>query len=145
MLKLVRIKHVRTVLEWYSHILEKFKWMWSLRSFSHVHAGILEMTFKKDQTMTTTSVPKANLNLYSYVPWSKHSLCRKIQWTVHPSLIGRNLYTLLGVSIPGWWFETFFIFPYIGLLIIPIDFHIFQRGSIHQPDNEVIHSIHSQT
>ena len=22
----------------------------------------------------------------------------------------------------------FFIFPYIGLLIIPIDFHIFQRG-----------------
>ena len=28
----------------------------------------------------------------------------------------------------GWWFGTFFIFPYIGLLIIPIDFHIFQRG-----------------
>ena len=26
-----------------------------------------------------------------------------------------------------------FIFPYIGLLIIPIDFHIFQRGSNHQP------------
>ena len=22
----------------------------------------------------------------------------------------------------------FFIFPYIGLLIIPIDFHVFQRG-----------------
>ena len=28
----------------------------------------------------------------------------------------------------GWWFGTFFIFPYIGLLIIPIDFHILQRG-----------------
>ena len=28
----------------------------------------------------------------------------------------------------GWWFGTFFIFPYIGFLIIPIDFHIFQRG-----------------
>ena len=27
----------------------------------------------------------------------------------------------------------FFIFLYIGLLIIPIDFHIFQRGSNHQP------------
>ena len=27
-----------------------------------------------------------------------------------------------------------FIFPYIGLLIIPIDFHIFQRGWNHQPD-----------
>ena len=29
---------------------------------------------------------------------------------------------------PGWWFGTFFILPYIGLLIIPIDVHIFQRG-----------------
>ena len=30
---------------------------------------------------------------------------------------------------PGWWFGTWiFIFPYIGLLIIPIDVHIFQRG-----------------
>ena len=29
-----------------------------------------------------------------------------------------------------------FYFPRnIGLLIIPIDFHIFQRGSNHQPDN----------
>ena len=28
----------------------------------------------------------------------------------------------------GWWFGTFFIFPYIGNVIIPIDFHIFQRG-----------------
>ena len=27
----------------------------------------------------------------------------------------------------------FFIFPYIGNVIIPIDFHIFQRGSNHQP------------
>ena len=28
----------------------------------------------------------------------------------------------------GWWFGTFVIFPYIGLLIIPFDFHIVQRG-----------------
>ena len=28
----------------------------------------------------------------------------------------------------GWWFGTFYIFPYIGFLIIPLDFHIFQRG-----------------
>ena len=33
-----------------------------------------------------------------------------------------------GVKVAGWWFGTCFIFPYIGLLIIPIDFHIFQRG-----------------
>ena len=30
----------------------------------------------------------------------------------------------------GWWFGTFFIFPFIGNFIIPIDFHIFQRGGI---------------
>ena len=28
----------------------------------------------------------------------------------------------------GWWFGTFFIFPYIGNVIIPIGVHIFQRG-----------------
>ena len=38
------------------------------------------------------------------------------------------------VYISGWWFGTFFIFPNIGNVIIPIDFHIFQRGSNHQPD-----------
>ena len=37
------------------------------------------------------------------------------------------------VILSGWWFGTFFIFPYIGNLIIPIDFHIFQRASNHQP------------
>ena len=36
-------------------------------------------------------------------------------------------------SLSGWWFGTFFIFPYIGNNMIPIDFHIFQRGSNHQP------------
>jgi hypothetical protein len=28
----------------------------------------------------------------------------------------------------GRWFGTFFIFPYIGIFIIPADFHIFFRG-----------------
>ena len=33
-------------------------------------------------------------------------------------------------SHTGWWFGTFFIFPYIGIVIIPIDFNsnFFQRG-----------------
>ena len=32
-------------------------------------------------------------------------------------------------NITGWWFGTCFgFFPYIGFLIIPTDFHIFQRG-----------------
>ena len=28
----------------------------------------------------------------------------------------------------GWWFQTFFIFHFIYGIILPIDFHIFQRG-----------------
>ena len=28
----------------------------------------------------------------------------------------------------GWWFGTFFLFSHILGIIIPIDFHIFQRG-----------------
>ena len=31
-------------------------------------------------------------------------------------------------TFSGWWFGTFFIFPYIRNCIIPTDFHIFQRG-----------------
>jgi hypothetical protein len=32
--------------------------------------------------------------------------------------------------VAGWWFGTmeFYDVPYIGNVIIPIDFHIFQRG-----------------
>ena len=38
-------------------------------------------------------------------------------------------------TMTDWWFGTFFIFSIIiGNVIIPIDFHIFQRGSNHQPD-----------
>ena len=36
--------------------------------------------------------------------------------------VGRNHYRL-----SGWWFGTFYISPILGI-IIPIDFHIFQRG-----------------
>ena len=36
-------------------------------------------------------------------------------------------------TLSNWWFGTFFIFPYIGNVIIQIDFHIFQMGSHHQP------------
>ena len=37
----------------------------------------------------------------------------------------------------GWWFGSFFIFPYI--LIIPIDFHIFQRGR--STTNQLFHGV----
>ena len=35
----------------------------------------------------------------------------------------------------GWWFGTSILFSHILGIIIPIDFHIFQRGSNHQPDD----------
>ena len=35
----------------------------------------------------------------------------------------------------GWWFGCHFLFSHILGIIIPIDFHIFQRGSNHQPDD----------
>ena len=40
-----------------------------------------------------------------------------------------------GNFMTGWWFgcHGFYLPRYIGFLIIPIDFHIFQRGSNHQP------------
>ena len=31
-------------------------------------------------------------------------------------------------TLSGWWFGTFFVFPYIGKFIIPIDEFIFFRG-----------------
>ena len=39
------------------------------------------------------------------------------------------------VYITGWWFGTFFKTVHILGIIIPTDFHIFQRGWNHQPDN----------
>ena len=32
------------------------------------------------------------------------------------------------VYISGWWVGTFFVFPYIGNVMIPTDEHIFRRG-----------------
>ena len=71
------------------------------------------------------------------------------------NFFGRQLLVLFGRSwmagqsiwfdmkndmIAGWWWleHEFYIFPYIGNVIIPIGFHIFQKGryttNIHQPD-----------
>ena len=37
-------------------------------------------------------------------------------------------------SMSGWWFGTFFIFPYIGNVIIPIDSYFSEGWPNHQPD-----------
>ena len=39
----------------------------------------------------------------------------------------------LGKLMAGWWFGTWILFVHIGI-VIPTDFHIFQRGWNHQPD-----------
>ena len=50
-----------------------------------------------------------------------------------------QLWTFVWNDIPGWWFGTFLIFPYIGFLIIPIDVHIFPEGwPNHQPDIRLV-------
>ena len=54
-------------------------------------------------------------------------------YIIHGSVMGMYI----NGNIPGWWFGTFFIFPHIGKIIIPIDFHIFQWGSSHQPDGNI--------
>jgi hypothetical protein len=35
---------------------------------------------------------------------------------------------VIAIFIPGWWFGTFGLFFHILGLIIPTDFHIFQKG-----------------
>jgi hypothetical protein len=39
-------------------------------------------------------------------------------------------YNMIITIVTGWWFGTmeFYDFPYIGNVIVPTDFHIFQRG-----------------
>ena len=58
---------------------------------------------------------------------------------------GQTFYHITWVYIPitGWWFGTFFIFPYIGNFIIPIDFHIFQRGKPTTNQKLLLISLHA--
>ena len=48
-----------------------------------------------------------------------------------PQMLGRKCRT----QITGWWFGTCFIFPYIGLLIIPNDSYFSEGWPNHQPDH----------
>ena len=51
----------------------------------------------------------------------------------HIPTISSLSHYLLIPNLVGGLVAIFWIFPYIGNLIIPIDFHIFQRGWNHQP------------
>ena len=45
----------------------------------------------------------------------------------------------ISMDISGWWFATFFICPYIGNVIIPIDELLFFRGVSQPPTRPSIH------
>ena len=69
------------------------------------------------------------------MPEEKQHMDRRVEgtWSVIPSAAWWfethvHFHSQKRRFFAGWWFGTFFIFPYIGLLIIPTDFHIFQRG-----------------
>ena len=47
-----------------------------------------------------------------------------------------GLFDVLRIQ-PGWWCGTFFIFPYIGNVIIPIDEVIFFRGVAQPPTSSI--------
>jgi len=65
------------------------------------------------------------------------------KWPQTPYLVGAVIYFHVFPSISiefgpkntssGWWFGTFFIFPYIGNVIIRTDSIIFQWGRVGQP------------
>ena len=40
--------------------------------------------------------------------------------------------------VTGWWFQTWMCFSMIYGIILPIDFHIFQRGWSHQPGKSTL-------
>ena len=58
-------------------------------------------------------------------------------------LVNQHSYWGWPLKYSGWWFGTCFIFPYIRNVIIPIDVHIFQRGSNQPPTSFV--AFHLQT
>ena len=64
------------------------------------------------------------------VAWSSKLLLVEYLIWRFPKKIGGYLQIIYWLVV---WLP-FFIFPYIGCLIIPTDFHIFQRGWNHQPD-----------
>ena len=74
------------------------------------------------------------MNTPSYTPSFSEDPQLEIYPELYPTFTTTKKFVMNTPSFPivmkiaGWWFGTFSIFPYIGLLIIPIDVHIFQRG-----------------
>ena len=58
-------------------------------------------------------------------------------WKIHGC--GKPTKRLVAWRYPGWWFGTCLIFPYIGNVIIPVDFHIFQ--GVGQPPTSIMSKV----
>ena len=71
--------------------------------------------------------PKFGMRCLSRISEPRHLPAQAIGSTESQKLSAKYL-GIPRYSISGWWFGTCFIFPYIGNFIIPIDFHIPQRG-----------------
>ena len=57
-------------------------------------------------------------------------VCLKNQWICGYLIFSQKTH----IWLPGWWFQHFFYVFHILGIIIPTDFHIFQRGWNRQPD-----------
>ena len=110
-------------------------WIWSELSHSnrerwYVSICCLGMTiWSESLELWAYSVCFQSNLIRNLCPWSgvcslgmfMVDISMRIQWY---SMVFNGIQWLT-----GWWFGTFYIFPYTGNVIIPIDFHIFQRGS----------------
>jgi hypothetical protein len=63
---------------------------------------------------------------------TNYSICWYRWWYMYSIWCIHNPYRWMmiddGISIAGWWFQTWIVFPIIYGIILPIDFHIFQDG-----------------
>ena len=86
------------------------------------------------------STPQGSKNLRRQVRFTWHGSFSEVGWPSpgsgsdstmkHQNVLGFNGST----SKTGWWFGTWVLFFHILGIIIPTDFHSFQRGWNHQPE-----------
>ena len=91
-------------------------------------------------------ISRCQAMLPTWPPWSHGCRLASAAWTgcrssnsqVDLGAIGRiasvNEFAMENGNVYIWLVVTGTFFPYIGNVIIPIDFHMFQRGWNHQPD-----------
>ena len=69
------------------------------------------------------------------VTWVKR--CAGLTGTTEGWMPKIHWHPLFEAWFSGWWFGTFFLFHSVGNVIIPTDFHIFQRGRFQPPTSFV--------